>query len=317
MLTKSKKLLCRACGSDRLVYLWDCADFPKGLLEQVGLSDLSPGQLYRCQDCGLGQRLPCLTADELKQVYATAPGGAMDYELAKNAGWSRSKTLLLEYFQNQESISVLDVGCNEGKFLHNLPTHWHKFGVEGGIQPAKSAGAKGVNVIAQRLQDIDSKWHHCFDVVTMFDVFEHLINPLEGIDQAEYLLKPGGVLLISTGDMDAWTWRWFKGNHWYLQTPLHLSFATRQFFDYVEKKLPLKVKGVYEIPHQLGSSREVWDDRVKAAYYECWQRGGFWRLPQRAIFSIPQYSHLKHLTSVPWTMKLVDHFLVICLKPIF
>ncbi|WP_193942888.1 class I SAM-dependent methyltransferase [Sphaerospermopsis aphanizomenoides] len=163
----------------------------------------------------------------------------------------------------------------------------------------------------------DSKWHHCFDVVTMFDVFEHLINPLEGIKQAEYLLKPGGVMLISTGDMNAWTWRWFKGNHWYLQTPLHLSFATRQFFDYVEKKLPLKVKGVYQISHQLGSSREVWDERVKAAYYECWQRGGFWRLPQRAILSIPQYSHLKHLTSVPWTMKLGDHFLVICLKPIF
>ncbi|WP_242027412.1 hypothetical protein [Sphaerospermopsis sp. FACHB-1094] len=37
----------------------------------------------------------------------------------------------------------------------------------------------------------------------------------------------------------------------------------------------------------------------------------------RAILSIPQYSHLKHLTSVPWTMKLGDHFLVLCLKPIF
>ncbi|MBE9203879.1 class I SAM-dependent methyltransferase [Synechocystis salina LEGE 06099] len=309
----SKLPICRACGSNRLDYLWNCAPFSDRLLAEMGQSSLSAGKLYKCQHCGLGQRLPCLTEEELKQVYASAPSGAMDYEFERNAAWSKGRELLLKHFSGHQAVTVLDVGCNEGKFLANLPEHWQWFGVEGGEATAQSASAKGVQVIANRVQDVHCQWHHYFDVLTLFDVFEHLPNPLEGIQQAKQLLKPGGLLLISTGNMDAWTWRWLRGRHWYLQTPLHLSFATRQFFSYVEQIVGVKIQQIDSIPHQLGARQEVWDDCIKAIYYECWQRGGFWRFPQKAILSMPNYSHLRHLTSVPWTVKLSDHFFI-CLR---
>ncbi|AIE74662.1 MULTISPECIES: bifunctional 2-polyprenyl-6-hydroxyphenol methylase/3-demethylubiquinol 3-O-methyltransferase UbiG [unclassified Synechocystis] len=301
--------VCRACDSNQLDYLWDCAPFPDRLLVEMGQSTLSAGKLYRCRHCGLGQRWPCLTEEELQQIYASAPSGAMDYEFERNGAWSKSRELLLKRFGNEELISVLDVGCNEGKFLANLPECWHRFGVEGGKEPANVAKSRGASIIASRVQDVDSQWHHYFDVVTLFDVFEHLLNPLQGIQRAKQLLKPGGLLLISTGNIDAWTWRWLKGRHWYLQTPLHLSFASRKFFRYVEANLSFKVQGFYKIPHQLGTRQEIWDDHIKAIYHECWQRGGLWRFPQKIILSMSNYSHLRHSSSVPWTMKLNDHFL--------
>jgi hypothetical protein len=84
-------LVCRACGSDRLTLLWDCAPISGRLLDDMGISSFSPGQLHQCQHCGLGQRLPCLTEEELKQIYETALVGAMNYAFHQNIVLSKSK----------------------------------------------------------------------------------------------------------------------------------------------------------------------------------------------------------------------------------
>ena len=39
-----------------------------------------------------------------------------------------------------------------------------------------------------------------FDVITMFDVFEHLQDPFADMKKLEALLKPDGIIIIATGD---------------------------------------------------------------------------------------------------------------------
>ncbi len=234
----------------------------------------------------------------------------MKYEFANNAGWTEAKAQLTKRWVESDSISVLDIGCNEGDFLRNLPAGWRRYGIEGGEEPAINAKKHDIDIIADRLQSVNSKWKGYFHAVTLFDVVEHLTNPAEGLRQAAELLRPGGILIVSTGDMDAWTWRWFRGSHWYLQTPLHLSFASQRFFNYVAKTNDWKVIQHKAIPHQLGTAELCWQDRVEALYFGARRRGGLWRILQRLIHLVPDWQHLRHRTSVPWTFHVRDHIVV-------
>ena len=63
-----------------------------------------------------------------------------------------------------------------------------------------------------------------FDVVCSFDVIEHLPSPMPIFQEARRVLRPGGWLLLGTGDSRAFTAR-LAGSRWtYLCFPEHLSF---------------------------------------------------------------------------------------------
>ena len=46
-----------------------------------------------------------------------------------------------------------------------------------------------------------------FDVVTMLDLVEHLPNPREALEKARRLLKPGGILVVVTPNVDSFAAR--------------------------------------------------------------------------------------------------------------
>jgi predicted SAM-dependent methyltransferase len=66
------------------------------------------------------------------------------------------------------------------------------------------------------------------DVITMFDVIEHLPQPREVLARCYRYLKPGGVIVITTGDFASIVARW-AGAKWRLMTPpQHLWYFTKE-----------------------------------------------------------------------------------------
>jgi SAM-dependent methyltransferase len=64
------------------------------------------------------------------------------------------------------------------------------------------------------------------DVITLFDVIEHLPQPQETLALCERYLKPGGIIMITTGDFASPLAR-LAGARWRLMTPpQHLWFLT-------------------------------------------------------------------------------------------
>jgi SAM-dependent methyltransferase len=273
------------------------------------------GRLLRCKVCGLAQRVPCPSDAALADLYRETPAEEMDYAFEANSAWVAARELLRSRWREGDSPRVLDIGCHTGSFLAGLPQGWHRFGIESAVVPVEKALARGVQVIAPRLQDVAPAWRGGFDAVCLFDVVEHLPDPAAGLADAASLLLPDGLLLASTADFDAWTWKLALGRHWYLQSPQHLSIASPRFFRHVAAGSGLKIERVARIPHRHGSFGERMHDRLATVYWEMRERGGFYRLPQRAMHAIPGLSRLRHRQTVPWSMRLADHVFVALRRP--
>jgi 2-polyprenyl-3-methyl-5-hydroxy-6-metoxy-1,4-benzoquinol methylase len=103
------------------------------------------------------------------------------------------------------------------------------------------------------------------DVITLFDVIEHLPQPRDTLALCSRYLKPGGIIVLTTGDFAALTARW-AGAKWRLMTPpQHLWFFTgeslrrmapplglsMEHFDHPGKIVPLSLI-IFQLKRMIG-----------------------------------------------------------------
>ena len=98
---------------------------------------------------------------------------------------------------------VLDVGCSAGLFLKRARDAG--FTVSGLEMSRRSVDyardTLGLNVQQGAIEDADYA-DSSFDIITLFDVIEHLPDPYTAAKQLAKWLKPGGILLMSTPNID-------------------------------------------------------------------------------------------------------------------
>jgi 2-polyprenyl-3-methyl-5-hydroxy-6-metoxy-1,4-benzoquinol methylase len=103
--------------------------------------------------------------------------------------------------------NLLDVGCSNGEFLFLAKKKGFKtFGVEVNENTADIAANNGLEVFNGTLSAAKFK-NDYFSVVYLGDVIEHVINPVVLIKECQRILKIGGVIVISTPNMDCF---WVK-----------------------------------------------------------------------------------------------------------
>ena len=302
---------CRVCGSAELTDLGPCRPYSPYTVQRLWPAGQEPkgstGRLYRCRTCAVGLRHPCLSEDELAAFYLSMDGDYIDYDQSTNAAWTLARKCLLAQLRGADGPAVLDVGCFNGSFLRGLPPGWDRFGIEPSEAAGASAEQHGVQIIARFLGEPGAEWLNRFDAVCMFDVLEHLRDPRRALLAALRHLRPGGRLLVSTSNMAAWTWRWLGPDHWYLETPQHLTFGSPRFFQWFCRSAPAKLSRIQHTSHCLGLRRDSFRDLVAALYFGCRKRGRAWRPVQKAIQTVPAWRFLMHKTVMPALLHLRDH----------
>ncbi|MFH2218778.1 MAG: class I SAM-dependent methyltransferase [Pseudomonadota bacterium] len=124
-----------------------------------------------------------------------------------------------------KDIRLLDVGCSSGAFIAvSKKLGMDAEGVEPMASPARAARAAGLKVSEGYLEDVKLP-SDSFDVVTLFEVIEHLKNPVDLLKECRRILRPQGLMIIRTGNTDSWTVR-FMRDRWDYFCPAigHISF---------------------------------------------------------------------------------------------
>ena len=105
---------------------------------------------------------------------------------------------------------LLDVGCSSGALLAvATDLGFSVAGVEPASKAAEAAQRAGFEVFSGFLHEA-SYPDKTFDVVTLFEIIEHVSDPLVLIAECVRILKPGGVLVINTPNADSWTAKFMK-----------------------------------------------------------------------------------------------------------
>jgi SAM-dependent methyltransferase len=123
--------------------------------------------------------------------------------------------------------SLLDVGAYIGVFVEIAgAAGWQAQGIDPSKWAADQAQRHGLDVRLGTLESSDLPLE-AFDVITLWDVIEHLADPAAGLARARAHLRPGGWLVIHTMDIDAPIAR-LMGSRWPWLMDMHLHYFGRR-----------------------------------------------------------------------------------------
>jgi SAM-dependent methyltransferase len=190
--------------------------------------------ICRCRSCTLVQVGTVLSREELEQIYGEEYFSSEvfhDYvaerEVRVEAGRAAAATLS----RLVPTGRLLDVGCAAGFFLEAASAHYHATGVE--LSPFASSYARetlGLRVFTGDVTDglVDGEQ---FDVVTVWNTIEHMIDPLAALTAIARVMRPGAVLALSTGDVTGPLARLDLPNWNLMAPPYHLFFFSPKTID--------------------------------------------------------------------------------------
>ncbi|OGD20683.1 MAG: hypothetical protein A2W03_02880 [Candidatus Aminicenantes bacterium RBG_16_63_16] len=161
---------------------------------------------------------------------------------------------------------LLDVGCGAGFFIKAAEAAgWTAEGTE--ISRRLTGYARevvGATVHLGRLEELRFA-PGTFDIITLFDVLEHVPNPRGTMIEIRRLLKRGGLVVVSTPDYGSLS-RVFLGKPWAVLSPAeHLSLFTSRTLRALIEQAGLSVLGIRNLlvfnpdyTHRKGLRHSLW-----------------------------------------------------------
>ena len=225
----SETILCPICHSANTKFLFEGWDLVFGYPDSAFV--------YACKACNHVFVAGILTPEQLTDMYTNYyPRAAFnidDYEPHKE------KSGFLYWLDGEEgrafrhvpkNVRILDIGCG---YCETLGYHKARgcdvYGVEADENAQKIAERYGFNIHIGLFAS-ENYEPNSFDYVTMDYVLEHLVDPLQTLQEVNGILKPGGQLIVSVPNPSALGRYWF-GRYWSWHLPFHRHFYSRHSID--------------------------------------------------------------------------------------
>lgn len=178
--------------------------------------------LTKCADCSMvfSSRNPSLT--ELEDYYSGY--GRNDY--LSPITIKRYNQILDGFESARKTNKLIDVGCGIGYFLEVAKERgWEVYGTEFTDKAIEICESKGITMHKGVLNP-ENYAPGDFDVVTSFEVIEHINTPNQEISNFNKLLRKGGILYITTPNFNSLLRYYLKGKYNVIGWPEHLSYYT-------------------------------------------------------------------------------------------
>jgi 2-polyprenyl-3-methyl-5-hydroxy-6-metoxy-1,4-benzoquinol methylase len=237
---------CPSCGQDDFEVLFDSNMEPddfnvlfdysmEGHDSQEGEEGyLIPGKQWgrhvKCRNCHLIYMNPIEKVSKTNEYYHSAKNSHAPTIRASYLRTAKSQVSLVR--KHASGGSLLDIGCAQGFFLFTASQAGYKIkGIEISQDAAEYARREfGLDVEPKAFEELRFPENH-FDVVTLWQVLEHVPYPLSVLEEVHRILKPDGLVVVSTPNIEGLPSRLLRKKWWDIKR-LHVNqFSTRTLMD--------------------------------------------------------------------------------------
>ena len=226
---KLKYVDCNFCGEDNTRFLFKL--------------NVTGNNVVECMNCGLIYVNPQNDRRFYHRLYSSSKYfknpvgthiGYLDYLEEKEIHMMNAERRLKSIEVYTNGSRILDIGCATGFFLDVARRKgWDTYGVELSEWASEHA-KKGLelNVFCGELKEarFDDNF---FDVVTLYGTIEHILDPMAEFLEVERILKPGGLIIVSTEDVDCFL------SH--LQGKKYAAFKREEHTYFFKKKMVFRM----------------------------------------------------------------------------
>ena len=187
-----------------------------------------PPELWKCNHCKSWFSQNIVPDETALRLYSQ---GSSSEKWSRRPFEERKPAEVIEALSGlfTEKTNVLDIGCNTGEFLDFAKSRGCKTsGIEPSIACRDIIESKGHKYYSSFADTGGSR----FDVITAFDLIEHLYDIHSFMNCCADRLEENGVLVICTGDVSSLSARISKSSWWYVSAPEHIIFPSKIYFYY-------------------------------------------------------------------------------------
>ena len=169
------------------------------------LKKIGQSKVIDCKSCKFIHVVPLPTEIELSQHYKknyytkTKPNYINKYQKEIDY-WNLifdEKLNFLETKIKRKNKSIFDLGSGSGYFLKRAKEKgWNVDGIEPNLVAANHSKKIGIPVINDFFENIDIDKMKKFDSINLFDVLEHVTNPIQLLKNCHKLLRSNGIIII-------------------------------------------------------------------------------------------------------------------------
>lgn len=213
---------------------------------------------YRCERCRVVFLNPYVTHQGMKKIYASPEtlGRFFPFcdhyfeDTEKENRGTRTFRVYEQWLSRLADLTpgrkLLDIGCGAGQFLKLAREKgWQAEGLEFDNALEQKLREQGIPVRTGDFFETDLA-EESYDVITLWDVFEHFSEPVPALKRLRKFLKPNGYLLLACPKESS-----------------SLAWMARKFYQWSGGKIQYPVKVVYLIDHPLFYSPKTLSNLVE------------------------------------------------------
>lgn len=227
-----EEITCNLCQSSKVKIIYP-ATLPQDLSLEV-TKRFAPSahtsghdQIVKCLNCGLVYANPRMKQKYIWQGYKEANDKKYADQAEERLITFKRTIKIIEHYTPANG-KLLDIGCAAGFFLKVAKdAGWEVLGLEPN-KDLSEFGRRQYNLPIESVDLLDIQIEpESFDVITFWDVLEHVTDPSSYLARAYQLLRPGGYIFINFPDFGSYLAK-ITGRRWWFLSPVHLYYFDRQ-----------------------------------------------------------------------------------------